>query len=58
MLSESLYILGGFATRGHIDPEIFDIFIRKKVYVEYAQRFMTPSQIDQVDDSLIPGYKP
>jgi len=57
-LSESLYILGGFAVRGHIDADLFDIFIRKKVYIDYAHRFMAPSQIDQVDDSIIPGYKP
>ncbi len=57
-LSESLEILGGFCLRQHIDPDLFDVFIREKVYLEYARRFMDPSQIDEVDESRIPGYRP
>ncbi len=57
-LSESLQILGGFKLRNHIDPDLFDVFIREKVYLEYAQRFMDPAQIDDVDESKIPGYVP
>ncbi|HYD61510.1 MAG TPA: HD domain-containing phosphohydrolase [Noviherbaspirillum sp.] len=57
-LSESLEILGGFRMRDHIDPDLFDVFIRKKVYLQYAQRFMDPAQIDEVDESRIPGYTP
>lgn len=57
-LSESLRILGGFRLRNHIDPDLFDLFIRQKVYLEYARRFMDPAQIDEVDESAIPGYVP
>jgi HD-GYP domain-containing protein (c-di-GMP phosphodiesterase class II) len=57
-LSESLHILGGFKERNHIDPDLFDVFIRRKVYLQYAQRFMDPAQIDAVDESRIPGYAP
>jgi len=57
-LSESLRILGGFKERHHIDPDLFDIFVRNKVYVTYAERFMDPAQIDAVDESKIPGYVP
>ncbi|HJV74599.1 MAG TPA: HD domain-containing phosphohydrolase, partial [Noviherbaspirillum sp.] len=57
-LSESLQILGGFRLRNHIDPDLFDVFIREKVYLEYARRFMDPAQIDEVDESKIPGYVP
>jgi HD-GYP domain-containing protein (c-di-GMP phosphodiesterase class II) len=57
-LSESLEILGGFVLRDHIDPDLFDVFVRKKVYLEYANRFMDPAQIDEVDVTRIPGYKP
>ncbi len=57
-LSESLRILGGFRLRNHIDPDLFDVFVRKKVYLEYARRFMDPAQIDHVDESTIPGYTP
>lgn len=56
-LTESLRILGSFALNGHIDPDLFDIFVRKKVYLTYAERFMDKAQIDEVDTSNIPGYK-
>lgn len=56
-LTESLHILGSFALNGHIDPDLFNIFIKKKVYLTYAERFMDKSQIDDVDLSKVPGYK-
>jgi HD-GYP domain-containing protein (c-di-GMP phosphodiesterase class II) len=55
-LSESLQILGRFKQNGHIDPDLFDVFMWEKVYLEYASRFMDPGQIDAVDTSRIPGY--
>jgi HD-GYP domain-containing protein (c-di-GMP phosphodiesterase class II) len=57
-LSESLEILGGFRLRDHIDPDLFDVFVREKVYLEYARKFMDPSQINEIDESKIPGYTP
>ncbi|MCX7961083.1 MAG: GAF domain-containing protein [Burkholderiales bacterium] len=57
-LSESLAILGRFALDGHIDPDLFDIFVRKKVYRRYAEMFLDKEQIDEVDESKIPGYTP
>ena len=58
MLTEALRILGKFALNGHIDPDLFDIFIRSKVYVDFAQANMDPRQIDLVDESSIPCYTP
>ena len=55
-LSESLEILGKFKLGGHIDPDLFDIFVRRKVYLKYAEMFLDPEQIDEVDESKIPGY--
>jgi HD-GYP domain-containing protein (c-di-GMP phosphodiesterase class II) len=57
-LSEALHILGNFKLNGHIDPDLFDIFIRDKVYLRYAEQFMEPGQIDAVDESKIPGFDP
>ncbi|MCX7173528.1 MAG: phosphohydrolase, partial [Proteobacteria bacterium] len=57
-LSESLSILGKFKEGGHIDPDLFDVFVRQRVYLRYAERFLDPQQIDDVDDSRIPGYDP
>jgi HD-GYP domain-containing protein (c-di-GMP phosphodiesterase class II) len=57
-LSESLHILGRFALNGHIDPDLFDIFVRNRVYLQFAHKNMDAHQIDEVDESKIPGYRP
>jgi HD-GYP domain-containing protein (c-di-GMP phosphodiesterase class II) len=57
-LSESLHILGKFALNGHIDPDLFDIFVRQKVYLKFARKNLDASQIDAVDEAAIPGYRP
>ncbi len=54
-LTESLTILGKFKLGGHIDPDLFDVFIREKVYLDYAKQFLSPDQIDNVDLGKIPG---
>jgi HD-GYP domain-containing protein (c-di-GMP phosphodiesterase class II) len=54
-LTEALTILGRFKLNGHIDPDLFDIFIRDKVYLRYAEQFLDPEQIDEVDLAAIPG---
>ncbi len=57
-LSESLHILGKFCLNGHIDPDLFEVFIRDKVYLRFAEKFMNPAQIDAIDEAAIPGYPP
>ncbi len=57
-LSESLMILGQFKLNGHIDPDLFDVFMWEKVYLKYARQHLDPRQIDEVDLSKIPGYVP
>jgi hypothetical protein len=54
-LTESLEILGKFKLNGHVDPDLFDVFINEKVYLKYAEQFMNAEQIDDVDLSKIPG---
>jgi HD-GYP domain-containing protein (c-di-GMP phosphodiesterase class II) len=57
-LSDSLAILGKFRENGHVDPDLFDVFVRHKVYLRYAEMFLDREQIDEVDESQIPGYTP
>ena len=57
-LSESLEILGKMKLGAHVDPDLFDVFIWEKVYEEYANKFLDPKQVDEVDVSKIPGYNP
>ena len=56
-LSESLEILGRMKLNGHVDPDLFDIFVRNKVYQRYAEMFLDPEQIDAVDERKIPGFQ-
>ena len=55
-LTESLHILGKMRQDGHIDPDLFDIFIRSRVYERYAKEYLEPTQVDVVDVTKIPGY--
>ncbi|HEX5806414.1 MAG TPA: HD domain-containing phosphohydrolase [Macromonas sp.] len=48
-LSESIKILANFKKSQHIDPDLFDLFLTSGVYKTYAQRFLLPAQIDDVD---------
>jgi HD-GYP domain-containing protein (c-di-GMP phosphodiesterase class II) len=57
-LSESLEILGRMKLNGHVDPDLFDVFVSKQVYRRYAEMFLDPEQLDAVDESKIPGYRP
>ncbi|MGQ0653792.1 MAG: GAF and HD-GYP domain-containing protein [Betaproteobacteria bacterium] len=57
-LSESLEILGRMRLNHHVDPDLFDVFVRRKVYRKYAELYLDAGQIDDVDESKIPGYTP
>ena len=57
-LTESLEILGRFKQNGHVDPDLFDVFVREKVYLRYAEAYLDPDQIDAVDHSKVPGFLP
>lgn len=55
-LSECLELMGRMSEEGHIDPDLFEIFVSEGVYQQYAEGYMAPDQIDHVDVSRIPGY--
>lgn len=57
-LTECLKILGFMKKDNHVDPDIFDVFVKEKIYLKYAEAFLPENQIDEVDQSKIPGYDP
>jgi HD-GYP domain-containing protein (c-di-GMP phosphodiesterase class II) len=57
-LSEALTVLGRMKEDHHIDPDLFDVFIHERVYLQYASKFLYPDQIDAVDVTTLPGYNP
>ena len=48
-LNESIKILSFFKKDRHIDPVLFDLFLTSGVYLQYAEKFLLPEQIDEVD---------
>src|SRR5579859_714885 len=50
-LSDCIKILSFMKKDQHIDPDLFDLFLTAGVYKEYAEQFLTPEQIDEVDIS-------
>jgi HD-GYP domain-containing protein (c-di-GMP phosphodiesterase class II) len=48
-LSESLRIMGFMCKDRHIDPELYRLFLESGVYKTYAEEFLRPEQIDEVD---------
>jgi HD-GYP domain-containing protein (c-di-GMP phosphodiesterase class II) len=48
-LSQAMEIMHKLCTSGHIDPELFDVFVREGVYLHYAQHYLDPWQIDEVN---------
>jgi HD-GYP domain-containing protein (c-di-GMP phosphodiesterase class II) len=50
-LSESLRIMSFMRNDGHICPQLFDLFLSSRIYRDYAQQFLSPEQIDNVNVS-------
>lgn len=57
-LSQCLSILGQMKLDGHIDPDLFDVFMHEKLYLVYAREYLDPDSMDVEDVADIPGYKP
>ncbi len=57
-LSQAMNILGDMKVNGHIDPDLFDLFVSEGIYKRYAEEFLDPSRIDQIDFDSLPGYSP
>jgi HD-GYP domain-containing protein (c-di-GMP phosphodiesterase class II) len=48
-VSECLAIMRNMAQNNHLDPDLFEIFEREQVYLQYAREFMHPDQIDSLN---------
>ena len=51
-LSECLMIMSQMTKHHHLDPDLFEIFLKSGVYLNYAKQYLKPEQIDHVDLSL------
>ena len=48
-LSVAIDILDKMVKDEHLDKDCFELFLRSKVFEQYAQRFLPPSQLDSVN---------
>ncbi len=46
-LKRALSILESMRDEGHIDGDLFEVFVRDKVYLRYAAEYLHPDQIDE-----------
>ena len=46
-LSKAIKIMGFMEKDNHIDPDIYDLFINSRLYLDYAKKEMAPEQIDE-----------
>jgi len=45
-LSQALAIMRKFRDNGHVDGDLLDVFLKQRVFLRYAERFMDKSQLD------------
>ncbi len=48
-LSEAIKIMGFMCKDAHIDADVFKLFLKSGVYLDYAKKHMDAKQIDEVD---------
>lgn len=47
-LSQVLAIMKQMKNNGHIDHDLYSVFINSKVYMDYAEQYISPIQIDDI----------
>jgi len=45
-LSKALAIMEDLKKEGHIDPDLWDLFVRSKAYLKYGKEHLSPQQVD------------
>lgn len=52
-LSQIMNIMLNMAQEKHLDPELLRCFITSRIYLEYAQQYLQPDQLDDVDEAIL-----
>ena len=52
-LSKAMRIMGYFRDDYHIDEDLFEIFVKEKIYKKYADQYVKPEQIDVFDEQSV-----
>jgi len=54
-LSRAVGIMRSMCDSGHLCPDLFELFLRSGVYRRYAEQFLQPQQLDDVDVGALLG---
>jgi HD-GYP domain-containing protein (c-di-GMP phosphodiesterase class II) len=57
-LSETMKIMGFLKRDNHLDPDLFDLFVKSGMYRKCGELFLKPEQLDAVDEAALLGLKP
>lgn len=57
-LSETMRIMGFMKKDNHLDPDLFDVFIKSGTYREYAKKHLAEYLIDEVDEEALLSITP
>lgn len=57
-LSEAMKIMGFMKRDNHLDPQLFDLFVRSGVYRRYGEQSLPPELIDEVDEAALLAIEP
>jgi len=57
-LSEAMRIMGFMKKDHHLDPELFDEFVRSEVYLKFAHKYMYSENIDEIDKDALLAIQP
>ena len=52
-LSESLMLMANMCRNGHIDPDLFRLFVQSDLPRQYGLRFLRAEQVDAVDEDAV-----
>ena len=54
--TKCLKLKGRMKMKDHIDPGVFEIFIKIQAYLDDAREYRDPEQIGEIDETRIPSY--
>lgn len=57
-LSEAMRIIQDMKKHHHLDPNMVDLFVRSKTYLQYAEQYLAPELIDEIDEDAIIRTRP
>lgn len=50
--------MGNMKRDNHLDPDLFDVFVRSGVYRKFGERYLPPALLDAVDEAALLALRP